>query len=367
MLGVYVHIPFCASKCHYCAFASFVKREEEQEKYINSLIEEIKTFTKNSKKEIDSIYIGGGTPSIISLRLMEKLFSALKENFIWNENFEFTIEANPCSLTEEKLKFYKENGVNRISIGVQSLDDEKLKKIGRKHDSKLAIEKIKLASKYFDNISCDMLIGLPDMEMQSFLEQIEKLVSLNVKHVSAYMLQLEKYTKLLEMVENKEIELPDDDESVEVYENMVKLLEKLGFEHYEVSNFAKKGYESKHNLKYWTGEDYIGFGLGAHSYVDGVRFANSSNFNRYYNGQIESKEILTDKQKIEEHIMLGLRCKNGISKEFLKNLGYNIEENNNFIDFKNKEVLIENDDKIILNTAYYGVSNYIIASILPEI
>lgn len=365
MLGIYVHIPFCESKCHYCAFASFVRDEKEQEKYMNSLIEEIQNFSKKEKRNIDSIYIGGGTPSIISTDLIGKLFKVLKENFVWSKDLEFTIEANPCSLTEEKILFYKENGVNRLSLGVQSLENDKLKAIGRRHDSLEATAKIKLAKEYIDNISVDLLIGLPDMDKEKFLLQIELLSSLNVKHISAYMLQLEENTRLLKMVENKEISLPDDDECVDAYEDMVNSLAKKGFERYEVSNFAKHGYESKHNFKYWTGEDYVGFGLGAHSYLNGVRFANSSTFDGYYKRELSQKEILTERQKMEEHIMLGLRCKAGISKEFLKKYGYDIEKSEKYIEFKEKSILNENEDKISLNPDYYGVSNYIIASILP--
>ena len=365
MLGVYIHIPFCESKCHYCAFASFVRNKEEQNRYIASLIEEIKEFSKHNKKEIDSIYIGGGTPSIISVENIQKLIDCLKDNFYWNKKLEFTIEANPCSLTEEKLKFYKDRGVNRLSLGIQSLENDKLKAIGRRHDVQEAINKIKLAGKYFDNLSCDMLIGLPNMDQEDFLKQIEWLASLNVKHISAYMLQVEEGTPLVKMIDNKEILLPDDDESVETYEKMANLLSKIGFERYEVSNFAQKGYESKHNFKYWTGEDYIGFGLGAHSYFEGKRFANSSNFNDYYVRKIAYVEDITPQMKIEEHIMLGLRCKAGISKKFLNDLGFDISKNENFQEFKNKQILIETDDKILLNENFYGVSNYIIASILP--
>lgn len=365
MLGIYVHIPFCESKCHYCAFASFVKREEEQTKYIFSLIEEIKGFAKNEKREIDTIYIGGGTPTVLSIPLMKKLIDALKENFIWNENLEFTIEANPCSLTQEKLIFYKDNGINRISLGVQSLQNDKLKAIGRRHDYNEALNKIKLAGKYFKNISCDMLIGLPNMDKEKFLSEIEMLTSINIKHISAYMLQIESGTPLAKMVDNKEIFLPDDDESVNAYEEMTKLLAKKGFERYEVSNFAREGYESKHNFKYWTGEEYVGFGLGAHSFINGTRHANASSFEGYYKREIVQKENLTNTQKIEEHIMLGLRCKAGVSKDYLKSKGYEIENNENFIEFRQKGVLIENRDNITLNPDFYGVSNFIIASLLP--
>ena len=365
MLGIYVHIPFCESKCHYCAFASFVRKEEEHERYITSLIQEIEDFARNEKREIDSIYIGGGTPSAVSIKQISRLFDCLKKNFLWQQNLEFTIEANPCSITKEKMEFYKKQGINRLSLGIQSLENEKLNAIGRRHNSIEAIEKITLASEYFENLSCDMLIGLPNMDKDDFLNEIKKLASLNVKHISAYMLQVEQGTPLAEMLDNKEISLPDDDECVEVYEEMAKALEELGFERYEVSNFAQKGHESKHNFKYWTGEEYIGFGLGAHSYLDGVRFANSLSFDGYYRRELSQKEVLTIQQKIEEHIMLGLRCSAGISREVLNKYGYQIDKNENFSDFKKKGIIVEKEGMIKLNPAYYGVSNYIITSLLP--
>jgi len=364
MLGVYIHMPFCERKCSYCAFSSFVSSEKEQEKYITSLISEIQHFSQKEKRNIDSISIGGGTPSLISVQLMEKLFNCLKENFIWSDNLEFSIEANPNSLTKEKLEFYKKSGVNRLSIGVQSLDDEKLKSIGRLHTSQQAIDVVKMAENYFDNISVDMLIGLPNMKKEDFLKEIELLSSFNIKHISAYMLQVEEGTPLAKIVKNNPFVLPDDDDSVGAYEEMACLLKKHGFNRYEVSNFAKDGFECKHNMKYWTGEDYIGFGLSAHSYIEGNRFANAKNFNDYYVGKLSMQEKLTDEQKIEEHIMLGLRCNQGVDKEYLSRLGYDITKNENLLNFIEKGIIKEDKNRLFLNPDYYGVNNYIIVHLL---
>lgn len=366
MLGVYIHIPFCQRKCSYCAFSSFVREEAEQEKYICSLIQEIEDFAKqHGKREIDSIYIGGGTPSLLPEKLIEKIVEALKSSFIWTNNLEFSIESNPNSLTEKKLQKYKEMGINRISIGVQSLENEKLKTIGRLHTKEDAIEKIKLAGKYFDNINVDMLIGLPQMNLECFLQQIEFLASLKITHISAYMLQIEDGTLLQKMAQDKEIFLPEDDDSVCAYEKMSNLLKKLGFERYEVSNFAKEGYECKHNFKYWTGEEYIGFGLSAHSFFNGIRTANAKTFEDYYQRKPAFSEKLSPEQQIEEHIMLGLRCKNGVSKQFLKRRGYDITQNENLKEYIAKEIVREKDDKLFLNPEYYGVNNYIIFHLLP--
>ena len=365
MLGVYVHIPFCESKCTYCAFSSFVKGEEEQKRYVDKLVKDIEKFAEKKTRQIDSIYIGGGTPSMLKPATIQPLFEALKKNFEWKEGIEFTIEANPCSLTEEKLEIYKKNGVNRLSLGVQSLDDEALKFIGRRNNAKQALQAIEMAKKYFDNISCDLLIGLKDMQEESFLSQIDTLAGLSVKHISAYMLQVEEGTPLAKMVAKDEKLLPEDDQSVDVYEKMVEKLAGLGFDRYEVSNFAKKGFESRHNFKYWIGEEYVGFGLGAHSLLNGVRSAYCATFEDFYADKLSSHEVLSDAQKLEEHIMLGLRCRAGISKIVMKSLGCDITANENYKSFVEKGILIEKGDIVNLNPNYYGVSNYIIVKLLP--
>ncbi len=370
MLGIYVHIPFCERKCSYCAFSSFACNDIEKECYVNYLIEEIENFHKiqneEKYKKIDTIYIGGGTPSLLNIDQFTRIVRAIKDNFVLSDEYEFTIECNPNSVCEEKLEAYKELGVNRVSLGVQSLDDEKLKFIGRVHDRQCAISSIKLISKYFDNISCDMLIGLKDMKVDEFLKELDILISLGVKHISAYMLQVEEGTILDKLVSNNPNLLPNDDECVEIYEKTAKFLDQNGFNRYEVSNFAKEGYESRHNLKYWSGEDYLGFGLSAHSYFDERRTSNASSFVDYFARKKDIDEKLTLNQLIEEHIMLGLRCKLGVSKKYLKSLGYDIETNSNLKEFIDREVIISKDDILNLNPSYYGVNNYIIASLLPD-
>ena len=360
MLGVYIHIPFCEKKCNYCAFSSFARLGEKQ-KYISSLVQEIGGYKGENK--VDTIYIGGGTPSLLSNDELGQILNALKEKFSIEKDSEITIECNPNSLSEEKLKFYKENGVNRISIGVQRLNDEKLKILGRLHNYSQALQTIDLAKKYFENVSVDFIIGLQD-EWEQYEKEIEKLIEEKVKHISVYMLQVEEKTPLQKMVLKNPGLILEDEEYVEIYEKMVKKLKKNGFFQYEVSNFAQKGFESKHNFKYWSGENYIGFGLSAHSYIDGVRFANASNFDDYYKRKIELKEVLTDKQKVEEHIMLGLRCRNGIDKNFIKSFGYDIEKNKNYNDYLSQNILIESGDKVFLNPDYYSVNNLVIVNLL---
>lgn len=368
MLGIYIHIPFCERKCNYCAFSSFVQKDEI-DGYINALIQEITDFCSQNSDEkyrkVDTIFIGGGTPSILSISQFEKIMKALKENFEFAEQLEFTIECNPNSLNEEKLLCYKSHGVNRISIGVQSLDDGQLAFIGRVHNKREAVEKIKQTLKIFDNVSVDLLIGIKGMEEDNFLNSLSTLANLGVKHFSTYMLQVEDGTPLAKLTkENPEI-LPSDEECIEVYNKTVDYLQKLNFAQYEVSNFAKEGYECKHNIKYWAGEDYAGFGLSAHSYINGWRYANSKTFKDYYDKNLALKEKLTTEQLIEEHIMLGLRCKKGIKKDYLLSLGYDITKNEYLKDYVKNGIIIENQNLLYLNPKFYGVNNFIIVHLLP--
>lgn len=376
MNGVYLHIPFCERKCNYCAFSSFCDLNEKN-RYINAIINEINAFDgKKLKKnanfivnndnlnEIDTIYIGGGTPSLLDNNEIGMLINTIKDKFTIQEYAEVTIECNPNSFNEEKVKFYKEKGINRISIGVQSLDDEQLNFIGRLHNSKQALDAISLATEYFDNVSCDFLIGLPKQTPDDFIKTLEKVIEKGVKHISTYMLQVEGGTPLEKIVKNNPFILPDDDECVDIYQKTSNFLQKNGFLQYEISNFAKKGYESKHNLKYWNGDNYIGFGLSAHSYIFGIRYANASNFKDYYNGKLALKEVLTKKQLIEEHIMLGLRCNLGANIKYLEKLGYNIEKNENFKEFLSKNIIFKENERFFLNPKYYGVSNYVIVKLM---
>lgn len=369
MLGIYVHVPFCERKCIYCAFSSFTNKDSEEEKYISHLTKEIVSTANNLAKksrDVDSIYIGGGTPSILSLHNIELILVAIRQNFIVAKDCEVTIECNPNSISYEKLKFYKKLGINRISLGVQSLYDEDLKFLNRLHNSHQVIDVIKSAKEAgFENISVDLLIGIMGQTKQSFISQLKILKDLGVKHFSCYMLQIEDGTPLKSMLDKNLITLPNDDQSVEIYNACANYLKENGFERYEVSNFALKGYESRHNSKYWLGEDYIGFGLSAHSYINKVRSANSSVFENYYENKKCFEEKLTNEELIEEHIMLGLRCKYGVDKNYLQSLGYNIEKNNNFKELKDKKIILNDKKRLFLNPEYYGVNNYIILKLLP--
>ena len=369
MLGIYIHIPFCERKCTYCAFSSFAGQKGEIENYLTHLQSEITAFRlKNKQKylDVDTIFIGGGTPSLLEENQIKNLFECLKNNFNIAQNCEITVECNPNSVTKEKLCCYKRLGVNRLSFGVQSFDDEQLQFIGRLHSSRQAKDIVCQAKECgFDNISIDLLIGI-NKNKTAFENTITTALTLPISHISTYMLQVEENTPLFKMVsENKDL-LPDDEMCIEMYSYASEVLQKNGFNKYEVSNFAKDGKECLHNVKYWTGEEYVGFGLASHSYLGGERSANANNFKDYYAGKKSLVEVLTTKQKIEEHIMLGLRCNRGIDINVLKNFGYDIEKNTQMKTYIEKGILSQNENKIYLNPNFYGVNNFIIVSLLPE-
>ena len=364
MLGIYVHVPFCESKCNYCAFASFVQKKEIQKKYFKFLIDEINNFNLASDSIVDSIFIGGGTPSCVDVCYIETIMSAIKNKFKILKDAEITIEANPNSLNLEKLKIYRKLGINRLSIGVQSLNNNQLKKIGRLHNKKQVFDALKFAKKAgFENINCDFLLGLENSSYFKIKNMLRKIKN-KVTHFSCYMLQVENGTLLEKMCKEKKIVLPDEDKTVKIYEKISNYLQKKKFFRYEISNFAKEGYQCLHNIKYWRRDNYLGFGLSAHSLFNNKRWANASNFDDYFKNKKPYEELLTNQQIIEEIIMLGLRCEIGFNKKQILDLGYDIEKNENFNNLINKNILIEKGDIIKTNPKYYGVSNYIISSIL---
>ncbi len=366
-IRIYVHVPFCESKCSYCDFASFVCGEDLKKKYFDKLEQEILSCSYKDR-QVQSVYFGGGTPSSVDVAYIECIMHALKNNFTFSKNAEISIECNPASESLEKLKKYKEIGINRISFGVQSLNDKTLKFLNRRHTRSEAIEAIKDAQKAgFENISADLMIGCEALSTGEFdlIKSTQILIDLGIKHLSAYMLQIEEGTPLFNAYQKDKTIVPDDDTCVELYEKLTRLLTERGYCHYEISNFALKGYECQHNLGYWKLDDYIGFGLSAHSFVDGVRFANSRNFEDYFIDKIASYEKITKEQQIEEKIMLGLRCQEGVSIKDLQKLGYDITQNPSFAKFVERGILKIKDDIVTLNPDFYGVSNSVIVKLLP--
>ena len=359
MIGIYVHIPFCESKCIYCGFSSFVKDESFQSDYFEFLKSEI-CACKFADQQVSSIYFGGGTPSCVKPEKIVEVLTTIKNNFKVSANAEITIECNPCSTSLKKLQAYHSAGFNRISFGVQSLDDDMLKFLSRRHTKAQALDAIKNAKAVgFENISADLLLGLPAGDI---ISDAEKLISAGAKHISAYMLQVEDGTPLKDMVKRGEANLPSDDQTVDNYQKLVDFLQKNRFLQYEISNFAQNGFKSQHNYAYWTGRAYLGFGLGAHSF-DGafVRWANADNFEDYFSGK-QNKECLSPAQRDEEIVMLGLRCDAGFDKT---KLSFDIEKVPAFKQLLANNILIQKGNKVFLNPTYYNISNSVIIKLLP--
>lgn len=359
-LSIYVHIPFCEKKCNYCAFNSFCADYQIREMYIGMLCDEI--VRKKVENPIRTIYFGGGTPSILDEKQIEKIVKTIYDNYNVYEDAEFTIEANPSSITENLLKKWKELRVNRVSIGVQTFNDKSLRKLGRLHDKKMAVDKIRLTRKYFDNVSADLLIGLE--QEKNVCRYARELLGLGVKHISCYLLEVYDNTKLSQMIQEKQYLPLDDDKTIMCFNKLANYLQDMGLERYEISNFCYPGYESKHNLNYWERGEYLGFGLSAHSFFNSVRSKNADKLDEYKAG-ISECEYLTQKDKIEEIIMLGLRCKLGFSIEEVKQMGYDISENSYYKDYLNQGVLKFIEGRLFLNPVYYHISNTIISNLLP--
>jgi oxygen-independent coproporphyrinogen III oxidase len=331
--GIYIHIPFCRKKCNYCDFY-LITNTNILERYIENLKTEMKLQSGTYKNEkFDSIFIGGGTPSLLSPEQMNEIISTVKNNFDFQNENEITIEANPDDFKgEDKFRMYKEVGINRISFGVQSFNDEELKFLTREHTSEQAYAVIEKAKKYFDNISIDLIYSLPNQVISNLERTLEKVIQLEIPHISAYTLIYEKETPIYNMMNKKKISKNDDKLESELYLMFSEKLSENGYEHYEVSNYARKGYESKHNLKYWEYENYIGFGPSAHSYFNGKRWNNFRNIIKY-NIRLQKSElpfdymhILTEKEMKIEFIMLGLRSR-GVNLDNYYNLfGKKFEE-----------------------------------------
>lgn len=334
-LGIYIHIPFCKQKCYYCDFVSFSNKEGYIEKYVETVKREIDSYDL-SNYNITTIYIGGGTPSRIPSEkiqeILEKIKQKIPENQTKWEDIEITIELNPGTVDEEKIKKYKEIGINRLSIGLQSTNNKLLKEIGRIHtfeDFKNTYNLVKKVG--FENINVDLMIGLPNQTISDVKESLNEIIKLNPTHVSVYSLIVEENTKMEQLINNKELQLPDEELERQMYWYVKNILELNGYNHYEISNFAKKGKESKHNLNCWEQKEYIGLGLAAYSYLNGVRYGNTSNIEEYINVQdfynrseleesdiriVDEVQTLEDKRK--EYMLLGLRKIEGVSIQKFK-------------------------------------------------
>lgn len=323
-LGIYIHIPFCKRKCAYCDFISFSGHQKLIEPYINSLIREIKNYKIGKEKHvIKTIYFGGGTPSFIESKYIEEILSTIKAKFNILENVEITIEANPGTVDELKLKDYYNAGINRISFGLQSTRSELLKLVGRIHSYSSFLEAYNLARKIgFKNINIDLMIGLPVQTLEDVQKDLERIIELKPEHISVYSLIVEEGTRIEERISNKELYLPSEELERKMYWEVKKKLEEAGYIHYEISNYSKPGFESKHNMSCWNQEEYLGFGLAAHSYINNKRYSNTIDFDEYFDWPENSKiihEKQTKEDKQKEFMLLGLRKIEGIKISDFKN------------------------------------------------
>lgn len=356
MKSIYIHIPFCDAICSYCDFCKFIKNDSWIDKYLDELNKEITLRYKGEL--IETLYIGGGTPSCLNIEQLTKLFDILKVIKI-SKNIEFTFECNIESINYDKLNLLYLNGVNRLSIGVQTFNDKYLNYIGRNHTKNEVKEKIAIAKDIgFKNINIDLMYAFPGQTLNELNSDIDEFLKLDITHISTYSLIIEPNTKLYI---NREKNI-DEDLDYEMYKLICKRLKEKNYNHYEISNFSKKGYESRHNLIYWNNLEYYGFGIGASGYVNGKRYDNTKSLNKYFLGiYIEEERNISLKEQIENEFILGLRKIYGIDKQTFK-LKYNIEIKS--IEIVNKLLksnkLLENKKNIYINPKYIYVSNDIL-------
>ncbi len=339
--GLYIHIPFCRSKCPYCDFYSVRYQHDAAEKYVSRLIDEMKKYNSS----FDTVYLGGGTPSVLDSRLIGEIIRAARENFNISPDCEITVECNPSKDLEKDFEDYAAFGVNRVSIGMQSARNSERFALGRAAGQAQVSKAVNDAKKAgIHNISLDVMLGIPRQTIDSLDETFEFIAKTDVTHISAYMLKIEENTKFFEMKDR--LDFPDEDTVCDMYHKTVSTLKSLGFDQYEISNFSKPGFESRHNLKYWELEEYLGLGASAHSFFNSKRFYYDKDFNIIADG---------DGGTDEEKIMLGLRLNKGIEKNLVKK---------DYSRFCKSGLLAENDGRIALTEKGMLVSNYIISELI---
>ncbi len=374
-LGIYIHIPFCARKCNYCDFLSAPETRETKERYLSLLDREMQLYKEIvSAREADTLFIGGGTPSFLETDLTDKLLCSVKK-WIPSENLkEFTIECNPNSVTEEKLNLYKEAGVTRISLGMQSACDEELKKLGRLHSVKEFEKTYELVRKHgFERVNIDVMAAIPGQTIESYKHTLEYVVGLSPEHISSYSLIIEEGTPFYEKYrENPPV---DEDTDRQMYDLTKEILGRHGYHRYEISNYAKEGQECIHNLKYWQGGDYLGLGLGAASCMEHERWSNVRGLTDYEDricrGQkpVEQTEELGEEEQKAEFMFLGLRCMEGVSAErFEKKFHQSVEERYGKVlhKYENMGLMRLANGNWQLTEQGIDVSNHIFADFLPE-
>lgn len=353
--SAYVHIPFCTQICYYCDFSKVFIKNQPVDDYLQALIREFESY---DIEQLRTLYIGGGTPTSITAQQLDYLLTNLIKHLDLSVLEEFTIEANPGDLTDDKIEVLKKSAVNRVSLGVQTFNDKQLKRIGRSHNESQiysTIDHLKTAG--FDNISIDLIYALPGQTMEDVKENVAKAIALDIPHLSLYSLILEHHTVFMNKMRLGKLNLPQEDLEVEMFEYIIAELEANGFEHYEISNFTKPGFESRHNLMYWDNVEYYGVGAGASGYLNGVRYRNRGPIQHYLKAVSEgnarlSEEVLTKYEMMEEELFLGLRKKSGVSiAKFEEKFGVSFEEHyGQIVTELCQQGLLVSDDKVVRMT-----------------
>lgn len=394
-LSLYIHIPFCVRKCGYCDFLSAPADEKARDRYVQALLMEIERYrgTETADRKIKTLYIGGGTPSILSVNQLDCIIQKIKCTFNFCDDIEASMEMNPGTASKEKCRALYQMGINRLSIGLQSTNDMELKTLGRIHSYEDFLNTYTWCREAgFQNINVDLMAALPYQTVEGYTTGLRKIIHLAPEHISAYSLILEEGTPFYQKYNSGCYPLPDEEQERLMYRETEQILAQAGYERYEISNYAKKGYACRHNLVYWQGGDYLGLGLGSSSYMDGVRFHNTTDLNTYVNQcvYVEDREELSVQAKMEEFMFLGLRVMAGVSgTEFEKRFGKTMEdvygdvlrkhEEEGLLRIERKEARKEdrkeaaaaepakgktNIERVMLTTKGVDVSNYVFADFL---
>lgn len=368
-LGLYLHIPFCIRKCFYCDFCSYPgKGNDAMAVYVRELCRRLREFAPRAKDhEVDTVYFGGGTPTLLPTSCMEALMTAIRGYYALLPDAEITCECNPASIGKEGLAAFRSLGINRLSVGLQSADDRELKALGRVHGLKdfcRTYEDARAAG--FDNISVDLMYGIPNQTLESFGRSLDTVLAMEPEHLSSYGLKIEEGTHFDKVKDT--LLLPDEDTEFEMYRMLCDRAEKAGFAHYEISNFAREGRESRHNLRYWRGEDYVGFGVAAYSCFGGERFGNSRDLAAFLRGEdiTAERELLGAEDLREEYVMLRLRLGEGLScEDYAIRFGQDFMENHPEAErFLRGGFLKKNEDRIAFTVEGFFVSNSILSELI---
>lgn len=376
-LAIYIHIPFCSSKCYYCDFVSYPRLEKRIGEYIDYLLVEMDLYKEKLQDYIvKTVFIGGGTPSHIDGENIARLLEFIYTNYNSDNIKEVTLEANPETITYEKAKLYSKYGINRISMGVQTLNNKLLRKIGRNHTSYDVYRSYEILRKVgINDINIDLMFGLPNQTMKDCIGTLESIADLGAEHISYYSLIIEEKTLMYRWHKEGKVILPNEELEREMYHSGIDFLKSKGYKHYEISNFSKEGFECKHNLFYWKLKPYIGVGISAHSNIENKRFWNHDKFNRYFdelkeeNLPISGEEYIDNKMEIAEYVIMGLRLIDGVNKsEFRKRFNINLEDiyGNVLSKYEKQGLILEDNSSYKFTRKGLDLSNIVYVDLLPD-